>query len=107
MNAENKCVDSKEFEFYSENEVNTEQPSQNISTDESKVDVAQKQDSIEYEPPIGTDRPRRKNAGAGVKRLEPNFNNKDYTKTHGKQFFEQSISDKKSMMDFTIGAVFN
>ena len=60
MNDENESVDSEEFEFYPENEVNTEQPSQNISTDGSKDNDEQKQDYIKYKPPIGTDRPRRK-----------------------------------------------
>ena len=46
MNDENESVDSEEFEFYPKNEVNTEQPSQNISTDDSKDDNEQKQDSI-------------------------------------------------------------
>ena len=88
MNDDNESIDSEEFEFYPKNEVDTEQPTQNISTDGSKDNNMQRQDATKYKPPIGADRPRRKNAGAGVNCLEPNFNNKDYTKTQGKLFFE-------------------
>ena len=37
----------------------------------------------------------------------PNFDNKIYANNTGKQFIQKGVDNKKSMMNFTVGVVFN
>ena len=80
MNNENESVDSKEFNFHPENELNSDKSAWDANVCCANDDILNQ--NVEYKTSIGASRSRRKNEGAGVSRLEVNFNCKKYLTTH-------------------------
>ena len=76
-NDENQSIDGKKIDYHVENELNNDRSTWNANA--HGVNDSIPNQNIDHETSIGADRPRRKNAGVYVSRLDPNFNLKEYS----------------------------